>query len=291
MKKPSIKTLPLPLNFPQTFLPERRLLSQLLPFAKRNGHGDKVFIGAETGIPTGKCTGKVDPMIYFAHGMGLITVDKESGSWQLGLTPWGHVVLQEDPFLSESQSLWLLHLMLCRRFMLSSPATGIADAWFALFAEGGFRLGGSFKQAGFLDFLMDRHGEKSYLKSLSGVVIRSYLEDSCLGHIGVLQQAEDESLVRQSAPSKKEFFPIYASYLYLVWDELFYSDNQISLDCFSQQSRCFLIMGWDESMIASWLDWMTDNGIIQIDRYTGTAMLLRLKTTEQVLAASYSELI
>jgi len=139
--------------------------------------------------------------------------------------------------------------------------------------------------------LMDRHGEKSYLKSLSGVVIRSYLEDSCLGHIGVLQQAEDESLVRQSAPSKKEFFPIYASYLYLVWDELFYSDNQISLDCFSQQSRCFLIMGWDESMIASWLDWMTDNGIIQVDRYTGTAMLLRLKTTEQVLAASYSELI
>ena len=87
------------------------------------------------------------------------------------------------------------------------------------------------------------------------------------------------------------FFPVYASYLYLVWDELFYSDNQISLDCFSQQSRCFLIMGWDESMIARWLDWMTDNGIIQVDRYTGTPMLLRLQSTEQVLAAIYSELI
>lgn len=288
---PEIKSLSLPLNFPQTFLPERRLLAQLLPFAARSGQGDKVSIGSQTGIPTGKSTGKVEPMIYYAHGMGLITVRKESSIWQLGLTPLGHVVLQEDPFLSEPQTLWLLHLMLCRRYMLSSPATGIADAWFALFAEGGFRLGGSFKQASFLDFLVDRHGEKSYLKSLSGVVVRSYLEDSCLGHIGVLQQAEDETLVRQSAPFEKVFFPVYASYLYLVWDELFYSDNQISLDCFSQQSRCFLIMGWDESMIARWLDWMTDNGIIQVDRYTGTPMLLRLQSTEQVLAAIYSELI
>ena len=75
----------LPLNFPQTFLPERRLLSQLLPFAKRRGQGDKVSIGAETGIPTGKSTGKVDPMIHYANGMGLITVNKESGNWQLGL--------------------------------------------------------------------------------------------------------------------------------------------------------------------------------------------------------------
>ncbi len=291
MNSTNIKIHSLPLNFPQTFLPERRLLSQLLPFAKRRGQGDKVFIGAETGIPTGKSTGKVDPMIYFAHGMGLITIGKESGSWQLGLTPLGEVVLKEDPFLSEIQTLWLLHLMLCRRYTLSSPATGIADAWFTLFAEGSFRLGGCFKQPSLLGFLVDRHGEKSYLKSLSGVVVRSYLENSCFGHIGVLQQTEDESLIRQSAPFEKVFFPVYASYFYLVWDELFCSENQISLDCFSQQSYCFLIMGWDESMIARWLDWMMDNGIIQVDRYTGTPMLLRLKSTEQILSAIYSELI
>jgi hypothetical protein len=281
----------LPLNFPQTFLPERRLLAQLLPFALNEGYGDKVSIGAETGIPTGNSTGKVEPMIYYAYGMGLVTVKKESSNWQLVLTALGHTVLQEDPFLSEPHTLWLLHLMLSRRFTLSSPASGVADAWFALFAEGGFRLGTRFTQTGFLDFLTDRHGEKSYLKSLSGVVIRSYLEDSCLGHIDVLQQTEDESFVRQSAPLEKSFFPIYASYLYLVWDELFYSDNQISLDFFSQQTRCFSILGWDESMIVRWLDWMTDKGIVQVDRYTGTPMLLRLQKTSQVVSNSYSELI
>ncbi len=287
----TIKTSTLPLNFPQTFLPERRLLAQLLPFAQRHGQGDKVAIGAETGIPTGNSTGKVEPMIYYAHGMGLITVNKESGHWQLGLTPLGRVVLQEDPFLSDPLTLWLVHLMLCRRYGLSSPAKGVADAWFALFAESGFRLGRSFKQTSFLDFLIERHGKKKYLKQLSSVVVRSYLKESCLGQINVLQQAEDGTLVRQSAPVEKVFFPVYAAYLYLVWDELFYSDKQISLDCFSEQSRCFLIMGWDDAMTARWLDWMTDKGIIQLDRYTGTAMVLRLQSTEQVLAAIYSELI
>lgn len=290
MELDKINAFALPLNFPQTFLPERRLLAQLLSFASKEGSGDKISIGAETGIPTGNSTGKVEPMIYFAHGMGLITYKKEARIWQLGVTSLGQLVLQEDPFLSEPHTLWLMHLMLSRRFTLSSPAKGIADAWFALFAEGGFRLGNRFKQEEFLAFLTERHGEASYLKSLSGVVIRSYFENSCLGVINVMTE-ENKELIRQSAPFEKSFFPIYASYLFLVWDELFCSDNQISLDFFAQQTRFFSIMGWDESMTTQWLSWMADKGIIQVDRYTGTSMLLRLKKTNQVLGNTYSELI
>jgi hypothetical protein len=52
-----------PFNFPQTFLPERRLLIQLLPFAGQGGSGNKVEIGAQTAIPTGASTGKVESMI------------------------------------------------------------------------------------------------------------------------------------------------------------------------------------------------------------------------------------
>lgn len=281
----------IPLNFPQTFLPERRLLSQLLNFAQKGGSGDKVAISAETGIPTGNRTGKVEPMIYYAYGMGLITARKTSSHWQLGLTQLGQTVIEQDPFLSEPQTLWLLHLMLCRRSSLSSPAFGVADPWFMLFSEGGFRLGSCFSQGSFLDFLIDRHGDKSYLKSLSGVVIRSYLEDSCLGHIDVLQQLEDGSFIKQSAPLETSFFPFYASYLYLIWDELFSSENQIALDIFSEQTRFFSIMAWDESMTERWLNWMSDKGIVQVDRYTGTPMLLRLQQTNQVVNNSYSELI
>ncbi|MBE0471155.1 MAG: hypothetical protein IBX55_16795 [Methyloprofundus sp.] len=230
-------------------------------------------------------------MIYYAYGMGLISAKKVSSQWSLGLTSLGLIVFQEDPFLSEPQTLWLLHLMLSRRYSLSLPASGVADSWFALFAESGFRLGSQFTQSSFSEFLTDRHGEKSYLKSLSGVVIRSYLEDSCLGLIDVLLQAENDSFTRLAAPLDKSFFSFYATYLYLVWDELFNSDNQIALDFFSQQTRCFAIMGWDEAMINRWLDWMMDKGIVQVDRYTGTPVLLRLQTTDQVVGSSYNELI
>jgi len=281
------KNILLPLSFPQTFLPERRLLAQLLPFAERKGKGNKILIGAETGIPTGKSTGKVEPMIFYALGMGLITASKEVGVWQLDLTPLGNIVLLEDPYFSELQTMWFVHLMLCR----CTPANGKADAWYTLFSEGRFRVGENFRQDDFLEFLVERYGDIGSLKSLSGIAIRTYLEDSCLGRIGVLEQKDDDLLIRQIAPVTKEFFPVYASYLYLMWDELFKDENQLSLDSFAQESRIFFIMGWNDSMVATWLDWMGDNGIIQVDRYTGTPMLLRLKSTSHVLAATYSELI
>ncbi len=65
----------LSLNFPHDFLPERNVLFRLLPFVSKGGSGDKVQIGAETGIPTGESSGKVEPMIHYARGMGLIHVN------------------------------------------------------------------------------------------------------------------------------------------------------------------------------------------------------------------------
>ena len=284
----------LPLNFPQSFLPERRLLAQLLPFAAANGSGDKVAIGDRTNIPTGNSTGKVEPIIHYAVGMGLVTASKKSGEWQLGLTALGQVILDEDPFLSERQTLWLMHLMLCRR-LASGPATsGVAAPWFALFAAGGFRLGKQFRQQDFVDFLTELHGDAGYLKSLGGIAVRSYLEDSCLGATGALQEImvnDEKVLEQQPAPVDKSFFPVYAAYLYLIWDELFSNESQISLDSFASHSRCFVVLCWDEAMIACWLDWMADTGLLQIDRYTGAPILLRLKSTMQVISAIYSELI
>ncbi len=284
----------LPLNFPKSFLPERRLIAQLLPFAAKNGGGDKVSIGAQTSIPTGNSTGKVEPIIHYAVGMGMVTAIKISGGWQLGLTALGHVILNEDPFLSEQQTLWLMHLMLCRRFGSANPISGVASPWFALFSSGIFRLGNKFQQQDFVDFLVERHGDAGYLKSLAGIVIRSYIEDSCLGSINVLQEitANDKKfLKRQPAPSNKSFFPVYAAYLSLIWDELFNSESQVSLDDFASHSRCFIVLGWDEAMIAYWLDWMADSGLLQIDRYTGAPILLRLKNTNQVISSIYSGLI
>ncbi len=284
----------LPLNFPQTFLPDRRLLARLLPFAAANGSGDKVQIGASTGIPTGQSTGKVEPIIHYARGMGLVEATKEAGRWLLALTPLGRVVVSEDPYLSQPVTLWLLHLLLCRRSGLADPAIGIADPWFALFAEGGLRLGTRFDQSAYLAYLSARHGARGYLKSLSGLVLRSYLEATCFGPLDALSVESSGSqsfYLRRAAPDERTHFPAYAAYLFLVWDELYGDQDQLAMDEFFSQTRCLAILGWDRGTATRWLDWMADLGLIQLDRQTGGTLALRLRDTAPVLSGIYDELI
>lgn len=281
----------LPLGFPQTFLPDRDLLARLLKFTAQGGGGTKEAISQTTGIPTGASTGKVEPMIRYALGMGLIDANKTTGGiWQLHLTPLGQAVFQQDAALSEPLTLWLLHLLLCRRCGLTSPATGMADAWFVLFAEGAVRLGKRFTLSDYLAFLQERHGDKAGLKALSSLVVRSYLEPKALAGIGVLQE-ESGYLVRQTAPLKPEFFPAYTAYLYLLWDGLFPDRTQLAFDEFAGQTRFPALTGWGGSQITAWLDWMANHGCVQLDRHTGTPVLLRLQTTDQVLAKLYDGLI
>ena len=285
---------PLPLNFPQTFLPERRLLGRLMVFAAADGRGDKETIGAATGIPTGKSTGKVEPMIRYAQGMGLIQAAKINGVWRLSPTLLGQVVRREDPFLSEPVSLWMLHLLLSRRCGRTLPAVGVADAWFALFAEGRFRLGQRFTYSEYLDFLIARHGEKGYLKPLSTLAPRMYLEDSSFAAIGALTlegMTSEPLLVRATAPVETRFFPAYAAYLFLVWDEQFGGDRQLIFQEFARETRLLAVLGWSDAQAMRWLEWMVDRGLVQLDRYTGDPVLLRLKETGEAVNALYRELV
>ncbi len=296
MANPDHDLQPLPLNFPQTFLPDRRLLARLLPFAAANGSGDKVQIGAETGIPTGQSTGKVEPMIHYARGMGLVEATKEAGRWLLALSPLGRVVVSEDPYLSQPVTLWLLHLLLCRRSGLADPASGIADPWFALFAEGVLRLGERFDQTAYLAYLTERHGAKGkgYLSSLSGLVLRSYLEATCFGPLNALslESSGNQSIyLRRAAPDERSHFPAYAAYLFLVWDDLYRGHDQLAMDDFFTQTRCLAVLGWDRATAARWLDWMADRGLIQLDRQTGGTLALRLRDTAPVISGIYDELI
>ncbi|MGC1954294.1 MAG: hypothetical protein WA970_17305 [Gammaproteobacteria bacterium] len=233
-------------------------------------------------------------MIHYARGMELICAEKKGGRWQLGLTPLGHIVAAEDPYLSEPVTLWLLHLLLCRRSGLAYPPCGLADAWFALFAEGSVRLGSRFDQAAYLAFLRERHGAKGYLKGLSGLVLRSYIEPNCFGPINALIAEESGGrpfYFRGAAPADRSHFPAYAAYLFLVWDALYGDHSQLAIDDLFGQSRCLAVLRWDRATATRWLDWMGDHGFLQLDRQTGGTLALRLKETGQVIRATYEELI
>ncbi len=292
MTEDNVAARDLPLNFTQDFLSERRLLGQMLAFASQNGCGDKTSISLATGIPTGEKSGKVEPIIHYCRGMGLIQTIHKAGNWQLSLTALGEVVTEEDPYLNDPVTLWMLHLMLSRRNGLSMPAKGVADAWFSLFAEGACRLGSRFEQNAYFDYLVERHGKKGYLKKLAGVVIRSYQEASCFGQIGALNVERSGSefvCSRIAAPCERIYFPLYAAYFFLLWDDLFPAEAQIQIDDFFRESRFLSILSWEQKSTATWMDWMAQKGMVQIDRHTGSALVLRLQTTDKVIAAIYSE--
>ena len=294
MKKSDHGLEPLSLYFSQDFLPERSLLARLLPFAAASGSGDKELIGSETGIPTGKSSGKVEPMIHYARGMGLIRSTQSSGLWRLELTALGQIILNEDPYLSETVTLWLLHLLFCRRSSLERPATGLADPWYALFAEGTLRLGECFDQESFLTFLTERHGARSYLKGLSRLVLRSYFEPTCFQPINALSEKilDMQTLYsRQGAPIDSSYFPAYSAYFFQIWDDLFAGQNQLVVDELLNESRCIYVMGWDQRQVSNLLDWMADRRLLQLDRQTGGTLALRLQDTDTVISKIYSELI
>jgi hypothetical protein len=287
-------TRSLPINFTQDFLPELRLLARLLSFAADNGVGDKQSIGEDTGIPTGKSSGKVEPMIHYANAMGLIQAQRNAGTWTLGLTSLGEIVISEDRYLSEPLTLWMMHLMICRRNRIADEAKGIADPWFALFAEGELRLGKNFSQNDYLSFLEERHGKMAKLGSLSRLILRSYQEKSCFGKINalVLDESKKEGVYsRNPAPLGTDFFPAYAAYFLLVWDALYAGVRQLEIDDFFSRSRFLAVLGWNKNDTARWFDWMADRGEIQLDRQTGKTLALRLGETDTSISNIYSELV
>ncbi|MCW8885043.1 MAG: DUF4007 family protein [Motiliproteus sp.] len=284
----------LPVNFTQDFLPERRLICQLLNHAVDGACENKEQISEATGIPTGAKSGKVEPMIHYSIAMGLLDASKSGEDWTLSLTKLGRIILEEDPFLSEPVSLWMMHLMLCRIGSLELPARGIADAWFALFGDGNVRLSDRFSQEAFTTFLNDRHGEKAYIKGLAGQVLRSYLEESCLGLTNALETdkaGSDSYYTRNTAPLSVEYYPAYAAFFFQLWDELYLDQKQVLLNEFFEKTHFLSQLGWDSRSTSDWLDWMVDKGKLQLDRQTGEALALRTIDTDSVLRDIYSELI
>lgn len=114
------------LNFHQTFPPIPDGISRLLSVADRGGAYTKEEISQQTGIPTGKSSGKVEPYIRYAVYMGLLKDDVEGGKHTLSTTSLGQELRLQDPGLMETVSLFLCHTR------LSSKQTG-ASLWAYLF--------------------------------------------------------------------------------------------------------------------------------------------------------------
>lgn len=269
------------LSFHQSFVPERKYLSSLMKFAAQPKEADTDNIAEETGIPTGESSGKVEPTINYGKGMGLLDVSRgEVKKWHLQLTPLGKIIRVEDQYISEGFTQWILHLLLCRR-------NGGAEAWHAVFGDSELELGSSFTEESLETFLINKYGNRS---KIVGPLVRMYSSEASFIKCRALVEA-GSSLKRESAPCVKTHFPGYFFIFSALWDDLFRGEQQIAYDAFERKTHFFATMNWSNSQINSFLDQLSDDGFAKIDRQTGSAIILRLCSTDAALKNSYSYLL
>lgn len=267
----------LPLTFHNTFAPEVPYLSKIMYFAACQRQGNKNEISDATGIPTGTSSGKVGPTINYAQGMGLIQVERGSDyGFALSLTDLGKEVFEQDRYLKENVTQWLLHLMFCRR-------EGGAEAWYKVFAEGDLPLGKRFSSEDVSKYL---HTKKENVSPLW----RMYLNESGFTLCHVLEE-KGGLLVRGFAPESSEYFYAYAYFLLFLWEEHFPNDQQVATSDFETTTKAFATLGFRELEANVLIDWMANSGFLKVDRLTGEPLLLKMVGANKVIRNLYDNLV
>jgi hypothetical protein len=271
----------LSINFHQTFRPEREYLSQILKVAQKNESFSNEQITDETGIPTGKSSGKVIPTINYAKGMYLIETKKNKDSIHMSLTPLGEMILIEDKYFSESLTQWVLHLFLSRK-------SGGAKIWYKVFCESTDVLGNRFSRVELDNFLESFFGKKN--RSLIGPLVTMYNSSSSFNLAKCLYEKDNE-LIRNIAPLKDEYIWGYAAIFAHYW-ETFYSDKkQLTLDEFEEQTSFFKLMGWDEQQMHECINKFSELKIIEADRQMGSPIISIIKDEISIVKNIFSLLV
>ncbi|MBN2839164.1 MAG: DUF4007 family protein, partial [Fusobacteriaceae bacterium] len=173
----------LPLNFHQTFIPERRYISILLEKIKDSINLNDQELSALTSIPMGSSSGKLPAMLAYAKGMGLLKI--ESGSERtISLTPLGKLIKEEDLFLQEGLTQWILHLELCKK------TTG-AELWYQVFTSCFQSITGSFT-TNKLELLLEKKVSKKS-RNMASPVLRTYNDDAALALVDIIKLEKNSS--------------------------------------------------------------------------------------------------
>jgi hypothetical protein len=272
----------LPINFHQTFIPERRYITALLQYAAGEKQGTDREISESTGIPTGQSSGKVPAIINYSLGMGLIHLEKGDGSKQRRpvLTDFGRIVLLEDNTLSEPLTQWLAHLNLCR-------SNGGAEIWHYTFGIGRDILGSEFSESELNDYLNHIFGKKK--KSHIGPMLRTYEEHAGLEIANVFERKKS-LIIRSPAPLLSGFVPGYSAFILNLWDLHFPGDRQLTLTDFEKETFWQRISGWSDRQTEIALEMMQQEGAVDVDRQMRPWVLTRMADAKNFWRKLYDKL-
>lgn len=270
------------LFFHETFQPELGYISKLLELGAEGFSGDKYKISELTGIPTGKEKGKVEPHIRYAKYMGLLDYSVTRGVYDLSLTKIGEEVLQQDKYLHESLTLWLLHYFISRR-ELGAPQWG----FLVHKANKGFATE---LTPDFLSSLAQKEFDISSAEVTKafGVVKNSYMS-GCFSNLYYLEW--DEKIVFEEQREQIEFEYLYAYALIDSWERMFPDKKEITLSEVLEDLSFGKVFGLNDEDIDSVLSTLEERRIISINRQLFPITIVRTMELEEIIGLVYSVLM
>jgi hypothetical protein len=275
--------------FNETFMAERRYLSALLEYFSAGPKPVNLeAIANDTGIPTGKSTGKVKPHIDYCRAMGLLESDGSGPSKTIRLSQFGAVARKEDPYLTLPLTQWLCHLQLCRR------AEG-ADLWYQTFCEIPPLQGQCFSEDSFETFLHQNNSTK--VEKYISPLMNMYMQDASFGLIGALTRTDDGKISLKSAPVLKENCRGYLAVFLAEWerwqlrepgslgdsDQITLRDSMIH-GSFLQQTL------WKDHDLQQALEFFVGLSGITLDGKTSSLVITRLAESSQFFPTIYDDL-
>jgi hypothetical protein len=250
----------LPRNFHKTFKPERHYMHAFLKFAAAGLKGNYQEISSKTGIPMGKSSGKVPAILDYCRGMGLVRLSESSGNSSTKepeLTPFGRVVLLEDPYLKCDVTQWVAHFNLCH------PTSG-ADVWYQTFFIGAQILGKKFTRKQLQEYLCLVYGLNQ--KKLIGPMVGMYEEDASFKVCGVLTETQ-ANIVRKAAPIDDELLRGYGVWILQLLKDFFPTQQQVPITELHKTTGWKTIPGWSVSSSLELLSLIEKKGLINVDRH------------------------
>ena len=273
----------LPRNFHKTFKPERQYINAMLRYAASGQEGDAQAIAAATGIPTGASSGKVPAILDYCRGMGLVRLigPERSAIKKPGLTPFGRIVLLEDPYLKTRLSQWVAHLNLC------APLTG-ADVWYHTFFAGTQGLGMNFSRVKLEEHLSVIYGVEKC--GLIGPLVGTYEDEAAFKVCGALAEAEGV-IVRKSAPIADELGLGYGAWILQLMADHFPKQRQVSITELDAVAGWRTIPGWDVTSLQRALNLIERKGLIEVDRHMEPWLLLPKCAPDETWKHIYSDML
>lgn len=269
------------LKFHETFQPEVAYLAKVCELAAKEYSGDKYAISEQTGIPTGKQKGKVEPHIKYANYMGLIDYTVEKGVYSLVLSQLGKEVFSQDCFLHENLTHWICH------YCISREEVG-APQWAYIVHTGHSGYSQVNSSPYHLTKVNDLYRANVGFEEMFGVVRRSYIEGffSDLNYINW-----DDGIEYIEHVERPELLFVYAYALFDSWERRFPNRKEITITELIASIELGKIFNLSEVEIDSILDELAYEGLIKVNRQLYPGTIIRLSSSSEIIPRVYSLLL